>query len=332
MALQNDYVFGMSQDVDMPSSEEVLMRARFDLQASIEIINMRLSGHPDNFNSANLGHKIQSAAYWLSLTTSINYPDAQQIILNYCLHTLVTEIPVRRHILDRIQMFLNSGADVNSFYNPADQENPQHKILLPVADWFGNNKTPLMLAVRLNHINVITLLRQNNADLLLQDNDGNTALILAVKTKSAESFNMVKALVDPKENPNHVSFPKALQIAEQEWRESPIEILNFCINPFLDNGINIQNNEGYTALMYAAENGDYASVNYLIDNGADTTLQNNKGYTALMYAAENNDYASVNYLINNDADTTLKNNEGKTAFELAPVNSPVKGLLKRHAH
>lgn len=276
---------------------------RFDLQQVREALEKELPQRPDRFDEARFVDLIQDSAILLAKITTTNYSTAQQIVLNYCLQVLSSQMPRenQQHILDRIQKLIVSGADVNSFYNPTDKSDPQHE-LLPVAqkiNAWGINQTPLMLAVKAMNIPVIALLKNYGADLTIQDNDGNTALILAVKTRSMQSFDIVKTLVDPKEKAEHVSFSEALQVAKEDWQECPLDVLNFCIKPFFDNGINIQNKNGDTALMYAAKNQDYASVNYLIENGADTRLQNN---------------------------------EGKTAFELAPIDTPVKGLLSHHAH
>lgn len=291
--LQNDYAYSMMYD-NSPANYDQL-----NLQFARECLEEEVVRHPSFFNEQGFVQKIEATAELLSKMTKIDYDKAQQIVLNYCLHVLCFQIPYcnQRHIIERIQKLIVSGADVNSFYNPIDKSDPQHT-LQPTAleqNARGINQTPLMLAVKAMNIPVITCLKEQGADLTMQDNEGNTALIFAVKNKSAQSFNMVRAL----ENTPLLSISQTLNLAAEDWEKCPIDILEYCIKPFLENSINIHNENGYTALMYAAKNNDYASVNYLIDN---------------------------------EAKTTLKNNDNQTAFELAPVNSPTKELLRKHAH
>ena len=49
--------------------------------------------------------------------------------------------------------------------------------------------------------------------------------------------------------------------------------------------VNIQDNKGYTALMYATRHSTSTeNIKMLLDKSADVNIQDNKGYTALMYA------------------------------------------------
>ena len=50
--------------------------------------------------------------------------------------------------------------------------------------------------------------------------------------------------------------------------------------------VNMENNDGKTALMYVVDIEDYNTVKLLLDNGADVNMENNYGKTALDYAKE----------------------------------------------
>lgn len=96
--------------------------------------------------------------------------------------------------------------------------------------------------------------------------------------------------------------------------------------------INSKNDEGETLLMLSCKKGDYKTVNILLKNkNIDVNLQDNKGYTALMYAScsgeiffnpvsvwiENtsNYQDIVRMLLNvNNINVNLKNNEEKDLF------------------
>jgi len=56
-------------------------------------------------------------------------------------------------------------------------------------------------------------------------------------------------------------------------------------------------------------------IEYLIESGADLNLQNNQGNTALIQAAKGNKMHIVNLLLKNGADITIFNNENKTFFD-----------------
>ena len=87
----------------------------------------------------------------------------------------------------------------------------------------------------------------------------------------------------------------------------------------LDNGadVNMKYNYGRTALMYAVDRGDYNTIKLLLDNGADVNMQNKYGRTALMYAVGREDYNTVKLLLDNGADVNMKNNDGDTALDYA---------------
>jgi len=77
----------------------------------------------------------------------------------------------------------------------------------------------------------------------------------------------------------------------------------------INRGVNLDLREqnGYTALIIASH-GYIEVLNALIAAGADINLQNNEGETALMIAASNNDLTMVNALIAAGANPNLRDN------------------------
>ena len=82
--------------------------------------------------------------------------------------------------------------------------------------------------------------------------------------------------------------------------------------------VNVQDREGSTYLMEAAELGHVNVLNVLLDFKADPDLQDTTGKTALMKAAMNNHPGVVKILVERGADIKLKDKEyGYSALDFA---------------
>ncbi len=83
--------------------------------------------------------------------------------------------------------------------------------------------------------------------------------------------------------------------------------------------VNAKSNNGWTALMWASNDGRSDIVRMLIDAGADVNVKSNNGYTALLLAVSSNDTASVRMLIDAKADVNAKDSNGYTALMTASL-------------
>ena len=81
-----------------------------------------------------------------------------------------------------------------------------------------------------------------------------------------------------------------------------------------DPDINIQNNDGVTALIFASDNGHHQVVELLLSKDPDINIQNNNGVTALMFASANEHHQVVELLLSKDPDINIQNNYGWTAL------------------
>jgi ankyrin repeat protein len=142
----------------------------------------------------------------------------------------------------------------------------------------------------------ITSLKTAEVDLNIKNEKGNTTLMEAVKNISRNNNSNGYIVQNPTERLNHIN-------------QSLAEIL-------IENGANldIQNNNGYTALIYAAENENLDLAKKLIDSGANLDIQDNQGYTALMEAATCNNSDLTEKLIDSGANLDIQNNNGYTAL------------------
>jgi len=98
--------------------------------------------------------------------------------------------------------------------------------------------------------------------------------------------------------------------------------------------VNHQDDDGATALMYAARNGDTQAVNALLRNGASVNIADNDGETALMKAAASScTEGTVRALLSAGADLTARDHKGRNALDsfrssYACPESKVGDLLK----
>jgi ankyrin repeat protein len=80
--------------------------------------------------------------------------------------------------------------------------------------------------------------------------------------------------------------------------------------------VNHQDDDGRTALMYAAENGDTQAVNALLRNGAAVNIADKEGETALMKAAASScNEETVRALLSAGADLTARDHKGRNALD-----------------
>ena len=88
------------------------------------------------------------------------------------------------------------------------------------------------------------------------------------------------------------------------------------LRALLDRGADVdaRNDDGWTALMYAAYKGHTACLTLLLNNRADVNLQRNGGWTALMSTAWNGHDACMKMLLDRGADVNVADNDGRTAL------------------
>ncbi len=86
-------------------------------------------------------------------------------------------------------------------------------------------------------------------------------------------------------------------------------------------GVNLKDNIGRDALMYAATGPNNSTVKLLLQKGADVNAADlQEKWTALMYAAAEGQIEVVRTLLESKADPTLKDDDGDTARSFAIKN------------
>ena len=161
-------------------------------------------------------------------------------------------------------------------------------------------KTALMLAISGGHEHIIQTLIAAGTNVNIQDYCGNTPLVIGLNFPSSNShIQVVKLLLKENADPNlqNQNGETALMVASQQNHFKVVELLlKERANP------NLQNQEGLTALMFASQNGHYQVVKLLLKEIADPNLQDQDGWTALIFASQNGHYQVVKLLLKENAE------------------------------
>lgn len=124
--------------------------------------------------------------------------------------------------------------------------------------------------------------------------------------------------------PNSAAYDASIQRYKKEYLQDYALVDEFVIPPVepvekkLIANPNLKDNKGRTDLMKAAASGNEWQVKNLLESGAKVDLQDNDGWTALMYAARYSDsLATMTLLLDAAADVKIKNKYDSTALLLA---------------
>ena len=97
------------------------------------------------------------------------------------------------------------------------------------------------------------------------------------------------------------------------------------VKKHLDDGVHkdSQNEEGYTALIFASANGQKAVCELLITRGCNVDMQTKDGRTALIWASGNGHEAVCELLITGGCNVDMQNKDGDTALILASYHGRI---------
>ena len=164
-------------------------------------------------------------------------------------------------------------------------------------------ETPLMIASKNGHGNIVKLLLSANANVNKQDNTGQTAVMLA---KTIEIYQtLVHANADTTIVTHDESTPLLISclLGNHKVAEHLLFTLKHNITTRPD---------GLTLLMAASHGGNYRIVQYLLEKENDPNIQDEDGQTAIRQACLNGYYALTELLLKHNADPNLPGHDGGT--------------------
>lgn len=155
-----------------------------------------------------------------------------------------------------------------------------------------NGRTALMIAVLAKQIDSVHTLLQAGADLEAYDRDGYTTLLLATSIGHVQIVQaLIRAGADLEAFDRNHRHDTALILVT---RKGNIEVMKLLVQAGAD--LKAVDNEGLTALMWAAIYGKTEMAALLIQAGADVEMCDDKGFTPLAYAMGNDHQQIVKLL------------------------------------
>jgi len=184
-------------------------------------------------------------------------------------------------------------------------------------DWFR--------AIKRNQDDEVRSLLKRGVDPNTVDEErGDTGLIIAVREESTNVFNLLLQTRDMKLDARSRNGDTALMLAAYKGNMAAVRAL-------LDKGAE-PNQTGWTALHYAAASGHNDIVQLLLDRYAYIDAESPNQTTPIMMAARGGHILTVKLLLDEGADAMLKNGAGMTAIDFARAggfNDIVEGLTYR---
>ncbi|KJV76768.1 ankyrin repeat domain-containing protein [Orientia tsutsugamushi] len=206
----------------------------------------------------------------------------------------------------------------------------------------GDFKTPLHTSVEHKQEEITKLLLERNANVTLQDKDGNTPLHFAARDHNLKMTKILlsygNAIIDMQNNNGQT--PLHLASTRPRTYQDPSDLLSTeslkIAQALLTYGakVNLQDGDGNTALHYATKSFHHLEITeILLNHGANVNAQNNLGDTALHRAARSGRLPTVVCLLKNGASVHLKGENGNSVLHCAARGrSPNENIVKAVLH
>ena len=177
-----------------------------------------------------------------------------------------------------------------------------------------NGWTPLHQAAVWDRIDIVKVLIENGADPFIKNKDGQTPLDSCnndtIREMLEKYMNEYNQTIDETKNNEYSIFNNNL--LDAVFNSDLIEVKK-CVFSGKYN-IDVQDDKGYTPLMYAIMDHNFDIVEFLVDHGADINLCNFKGQSPLKIAYKYDDEKIASYLLEKGAiDKNLEDKKENTS-------------------
>ncbi len=170
----------------------------------------------------------------------------------------------------------------------------------------SDGETPLLVAIRMQRADIARALVSARADINIRGKDGRNAVDLA---RAEKLHDLGRELLDLG-GVAHL-YHTLMDLARDGRDESLKELLTKT--PDIDLGL--QDNNGWTALTFAAVSGHTSTIGILLEAGAKVDMPDHEGATPLLYAALEGHVDAVKLLVKHGASLNVRTSRGWTPLQ-----------------
>ncbi|XP_062563815.1 E3 ubiquitin-protein ligase mind-bomb [Armigeres subalbatus] len=221
----------------------------------------------------------------------------------------------------KVEEFLSGGTSSQNVASSSTSSQESSQVVKVDVNGVFAGHTALQAASQNGHLEVIQVLLRYNADVEIEDKDGDRAVHHAAFGDEPGVMGLLaKAGAD--QNARNKRRQTALHIAVNKGHFNVVKtLLELSCHPSL------QDSEGDTPLHDAISKEHDNMLSLLLDYGADITLTNNNGFNALHHAALKGNPSAMKILLTKTNRLWIveeKKEDGYTALHLAALNNHVE--------
>lgn len=181
------------------------------------------------------------------------------------------------------------------------------------------SETPLHIAARAGYIEIVILLLEQGVDINIKTINNETAMRIAISMQNSILLQKLLAVSGAEINSKDNEDNTYLHLAAQVGNEA-------VLNPLIEAGIPIEsrNKRGETPLISAVYANNQSAILCLLKKGANIDSQDHEGATALHTAASQGNPFILELLLVNGADVNIETNQNET-----PIDSITKVLNEK---
>ncbi|CAF0849336.1 unnamed protein product [Brachionus calyciflorus] len=179
-----------------------------------------------------------------------------------------------------------------------------------------NSCSPLHVAVNKQHVNCVRILVKYNCNTNIQDSYGDTPLHDIIgKKMTNEAIEIIDFLINSPELNFNLVNKRGFNIFHQACLKGNHIVTEKLLKKFPE-VINIQKNDGYSALHLASLNGHKKIIECLLKAKVDLEMRTNRNQTALLLAISKFNFPIIEILVENYANVNAYDEDMDTGLHL----------------